>query len=151
MRRWPASPRVLKRLFAVAAISSVLLAPGNATAAQDIPDVIVKGLADYQSTGPDAAVKTWLKGSAVESSPEAQSQGNVFRQIEAMYGKYLGYHVIKIKELTPTCTLAFLTLDYEKGPLFAYFTAYKVAEKWIIANMNYNTKAEAVLPESVID
>lgn len=124
--------------------------PRDAPAAQEIPDIIAKGLADYRSSGPDAAVKTWLKGSAIESSPEAQSQGDVFRQVEAMYGKYVGYHVIKIKELTPTCTLAFFTLDYETGPLFAYFTAYKSADKWVIVGMNYNAKAEAVLPESVL-
>ncbi len=110
-----------------------------------LPSIVLDGLSAYRTGGPDAAVRSWIKGSAVENSPEAQSQGNVFRQVESMYGKFIGYDTIKTKELTKSCTLVYLTLNYERGPLFALFVCYHAMDKWIISSFNFHTKPEQIL------
>ena len=132
-----------------AIIATIFLPSAQSLADVHLPSIVLDGLTAYQAAGPDAAIKSWLKGSAVETSPEAQSQANVFRQVESMYGKYIGYDTVKVKELTKTSSLAFITINYERGPLFAMFVCYRGSEKWIISSFNFHTKPEQVMPPSM--
>lgn len=125
-----------------------LLAPVAARADNKLPSIVLAGLSEYKSKGPEAAVKAWIKGSAFETSLEAMSQANTFKQVETMYGAYLGYQVIKIKEISKTSQMAYLSFDYEKGPLYASFLSYRNGDKWILASFSFNMKPEAILPTS---
>jgi hypothetical protein len=114
--------------------------------AEEIPKVILSGLEAYKAEGPEAAVKAWIKGSSIEGSKEALSQANVLRQVQDFYGTYKAFELIRSRDLTPTTRIIYLTLNYEKGPLFAKFTAYRAEQGWIIANFTFNTKEDLILP-----
>ncbi len=132
----------------VALIVVCLLAPITALAENDLPNIVVTGLNDYKTKGPEAAVKAWIKGSAFETSLEALSQANTFKQVETMYGAYTGYQVIKVKGITKTSKIVYLSMDYEKGPLFASFLTFKSGDKWLLASFTFNMKPEVVLPNN---
>jgi len=136
------------RVIIVALIIVCLFAPMTALAENDLPNIVVTGLNDYKSKGPEAAVKAWIKGSAFETSLEALSQANTFKQVETMYGAYTGYQVIKVREITKTSKIVYLSMDYEKGPLFASFLSYKSGDKWLLASFTFNMKPEVVLPNN---
>jgi hypothetical protein len=121
---------------------------GPAVAVDDFPGIVSTGLKEYKDNGPEAAIKAWIKGSAVETSVEAQSQANLFRQVETLYGKYIGNELVMTKEINKTSSMVYLTLNYEKGPVFASFLVYKNGGNTIIAMFNFNTKPEAILPHS---
>lgn len=127
---------------------TLLLAPISAMADNTLPSIVLTGLNEYKVKGPEAAVKAWIKGSAFETSLEALSQANTFKQVETMYGAYLGYQVIKIKEISKTSQIAYLSFDYEKGPLYASFLSYRNGEKWVLASFSFNMKPETILPTS---
>lgn len=129
---------------------TVVLAPISAMADNTLPSIVLTGLNEYKSKGPEAAVKAWIKGSAFETSLEALSQANTFKQVETMYGAYLGYQVIMIKEISKTSQMAYLSFDYEKGPLFASFLSYRNGDKWILASFTFNMKPEVILPNSFL-
>ena len=124
----------------------ITFAPFPAQADQDIPDVVLAGLNEYKANGPEAAIKAWIKGSAYETSVEALSQANLFRQVETMYGKFQGYQLIKNKEITKSSKVIYITMDFERGPVFASFLVFQGKEKRVIASFNFNTKPEAILP-----
>ena len=136
------------RNIIVALIVVCLLAPIAALAETDLPNIVLTGLSEYKAKGPEAAVKAWIKGSAFETSLEAQSQANTFRQVETMYGAYSGYQVIKIKEISKTSKMIYLSMDYEKGPLFASFLSYKSGDKWLLSSFTFNMKPEVILPNN---
>jgi hypothetical protein len=138
----------------VVLLAAVLLSPSVADAATDtklgIPSPITTGLADYAFQGADAAVKAWAKGSAREGSPEISIQVNYLKQVEAVYGKFQGYHVVQVHGLSPLSLIVYLTINYEKGPLFARFLAYRIRNDWVLPDFTFDTKPEAVFPPELL-
>ncbi len=115
-----------------------------------VPSIIVTGLGDYAFQGAGAAVTAWVKGSAMEGSPEAAIQVNYLRQVESVYGKFQSYHLIQVNELSRLTAIVYLTINYEKGPLFARFLAYRIRDGWILPDFSFNTKPEAILPNDLL-
>jgi len=123
---------------------------GMAQASDAIPDVVTNGFNEYKTKGAEGALKAWLKGSAMETNLEAQSQANIFRQVESLYGPYLGHEIININKLSSTSKIIYIAMNYEKGAIFARFLTYENKEKSIVALLNFNTKPELILPSNMI-
>jgi hypothetical protein len=142
-----------KWLFAVSLALLLVSAPlaRRATAqsaSDDVPKFIVSGLDAYKSDGPDAALKVLVKGSSLEGSRDALSQANVLRQIQDYYGAYKSFDRISSRTITPTTRVLYLSLNFEKGPLFAKFVIYRADSGWILVNFVFNTKEELILPST---
>jgi hypothetical protein len=114
--------------------------------ADEIPPVIKAGLEAYKVEGPEAAIKAWLKGSALEGSKDALSQANVLRQIQDYYGSYESFEVISTRNVTKTTQIVYLAMNFQKGPVFARFMVYHAADGWVSVTFTFNTKSEAILP-----
>ena len=114
---------------------------------EGLPPIVVSGLEAYKNNGPDEAVRTWIKGSALDGSKEALSQANGLRQIQDYYGAYQAFEVVSTREVSPKTRVFYVVLDFEKGPAFAKFVVYRSDHGWILVNFNINTKEEAVLPK----
>ncbi len=129
-------------------LAFVRCVPARAQEPGEVPKVILSGLDAYKAEGPEAAVKTWIQGSAIEGSKDALSQANLLREVQDYYGAYKGFDVIRSRNLSPTTRFIYIILDYEKGPLFAKFVVYRVEQGWILVSFTFNTKLEAIAPES---
>src|ERR1035438_5230640 len=53
-------------------------------AGESLPPIVVLGLEAYKSSGPEEAVRAWIKGSAIDGSKDALSQANLLRQIQRL-------------------------------------------------------------------
>ncbi len=115
-------------------------------AEQDIPDIVLSGLNEYKSNGADAALRAWIKGSPIDNSIEALSQANILRQVETMYGKYIGYNLVISKNISASTKLIILTMNYEKGPLFVQYIVYNAGKGFVIPQFNFNTKLDSIMP-----
>lgn len=144
-----------KCLFPLVLVASLLvighsgLAFAQSHANDDIPKIVLSGMDAYKAEGAEAAITAWIKGSPIEGSKDAISQANILRQIQDFYGPYKSFDLIRSRNLTPNVRVIYLTLDYEKGPLFAKFTVYQAAQGWILTNFIFNTKEEIILPASL--
>jgi hypothetical protein len=118
------------------------------TAGEGLPSFLLSGLNAYKEKGPDDAVRAWIKGSAIEDSKDALSQANVLRQIQDYYGAYQDFDVVITQNLSPRTRVLYLILNFEKGPLFGKFVAYRTDKNWILAYFNFNTKEQLILPAS---
>jgi len=142
--------RVLMIVSIICLSAMVISCPDDVMAADGIPAIVISGLNAYKDGGPEVAIKSWVKGSAVENSVEAQSQASVFRQVETVYGKYIGYEFILSKRISKNTEMVYLVMNYEKGPVFASFLVYKNQGTEIIAQLNFHTKPEAILPQALL-
>jgi len=115
-----------------------------------IPQIISAGCEAYKAGGPEAAITAWLKGSPLEGSKEALSQAAFLTQVSTYYGKYASPRLLAQFDISPLTQLVYVELDYEKGPAFAKFTLFKIADKWVVLNFRFHTEAEQVLPSNVI-
>jgi hypothetical protein len=137
--------------------ASLLLFPCLSAAAQNpdasprasregLPTFIISGLHAYKDTGPEEAVKTWIKGSTLEGNADALSQANLLQQTQDLYGPYEAFEVIRATDLTPRTRVLYLALDYAKGPLFAKFIVYRSDQGWILNSFSFNPREDAILP-----
>lgn len=115
----------------------------------EIPKVLLAGMDAYKSDGPEAAIKAWLKGSPIEGSKDALSQANVMRQVQDYYGTFKTFELISSRSLSPSNRIFYFSLNYEKGPLFAKFLAYRSQDGWIVVSFNFNTKEEVIIPSNL--
>ena len=143
MRRWKNS---LVIALLMVAFGNCPRVSGQTPNPVEVPKIILSGLEAYKTEGPEAAVKAWLKGGPLEGSKEALSQANVLRQIQDFYGAYKTFDIVQSKNLAPSVRVVYLTLDFEKGPLYAKFVAYRTDKDWILTSFDLNTKAEVILP-----
>jgi len=116
----------------------------------DVPDVVTAGIDAYTKSGSGAAVEAWIKGSAVESNRKLRDQiANTLQQAEILYGKILGWELVRVVPITASCWRVYAALKYEKGPLWAAFDCYK-SNAWILADVQFHTSAKEVLPASIL-
>lgn len=147
-----------KKTFVACLLSTILLSQRPLLAqtvssahksSDEVPAFIVAGLHAYKEKGPEEAVRVWIKGSGIDGSTDALTQANNLRQVQDFYGSYRDFEVVSIYEITPRTRVVYLVLDFDKGPLFAKFVVYRPDQTWILANFNFNTKEEAILPTAI--
>ncbi|HXZ13309.1 MAG TPA: hypothetical protein VEG64_13050 [Candidatus Sulfotelmatobacter sp.] len=144
----------MKYRWMIALAAAVLLltvAQSLTTGAQEsaigeIPKYLTIGMEAYKAEGADAAVKAWIKGSPIDGSKDALSQANVLRQVQDYYGAYKAFEVIRSTNLSTNIRLTYVSINFDKGPLFAKFLSYRSEQGWILTNFAFNTKPENILP-----
>jgi hypothetical protein len=113
----------------------------------DLPSFVTSGLSAYKAKGPDEAVKVWIAGSPIDGSTGALTQANNLRQIQDFYGAYKAYEYVSSRSISPSTQVFYLVMNFEKGPLFAKFVAYKISKDWILTSFDFNTKEEMIFPK----
>jgi hypothetical protein len=129
----------------LAGVLSVFLF-ASASSAEDVPKLVTSGLDTYKTTGSGEAFAIWLKGSPLETDKTAMtSLKDSFTQVETMYGKMIGYDVLRTVRISSRTNRIYAEIQYEKGPLFLYMDCYRSLNGWIVAMMKFNTDADRVL------
>jgi hypothetical protein len=124
----------------------------SAFAHAEIPSIVTDGLAAYQKSGGQAALKVWLKGSPMESDTTTTMQMNgLFSQIDTVYGKMIGFDSVRVVRISNSTERIYLVMNFEKGPMFTYIDCYKVNSGWIIPILECNAKASTVFPQKLLD
>jgi hypothetical protein len=119
--------------------------------ADDVPKIVLDGLNVYKTSGFTEAFNVWLKGSPMESDKTTtMNLKGGFTQIESIFGKMIGYDILKTTNISSMTNRTYIEINYEKGPLFLYFDCYKSPSGWIIPMMKFHTEADKILPSNMI-
>ena len=111
-----------------------------------VPDIVLAGLTAYQSQGAQVAIRIWTKGGPIEGNEDTLKSVEVFNQVQAVYGKYVGYELVKTQSINSTSKMVYLQMNYEKGPLFGKFLCYWTGNAWILTGrFVFNTDPKQVL------
>jgi hypothetical protein len=115
-----------------------------------LPEIISSALEKYQKEGADQLIPNLLIGSPIEGDKTILSKVSLIRQIEGFYGKYLNTDLVKAVDITPTTTLVFFVMNYEKNPLYGSATVFKANGKEIIPAFNFHTDIQLIFPSKII-
>jgi len=144
----------MRKIIFFSTLLFLVISPGlQAGAAEEaIPAVILSGLTAYKKSGPEAAIKAWIMGGPMEKKEKESLQyGASFKEIEEYYGSYQTHRLIGTKEIASTSRFIILSMDFERGPVFARFLAYKGEKGWLLVSFDFNTKAEVIMPALLLD
>ena len=132
---------------------AVLALFASASQAQDAKSLAVlkRGADAYIAGGADPAIQAWLSGSALEGNPQATSQSNLLRQIEAFYGKPESMDVVRQAAISPRSEVIYFTINYAKGPAYGSFQTYRTKDgTWIATAFKFNTNANDIFPADLL-
>ena len=114
--------------------------------AEEVPKLVTSGLEAYKTTGSTEAFALWLKGSPLETDKTTlASLKDSFTQVETMYGKMIGYDVLRTVKISAHTSRVYAEIQYEKGPLFMYLDCYRSVNGWIVSVMKFHTDADRIL------
>ncbi|HEX4004856.1 MAG TPA: hypothetical protein VHX60_01650 [Acidobacteriaceae bacterium] len=138
----------MRRFALLFCLAALLVAPGFAQDANTpVPKILIAGFDAYKMGGPGEALRAWLRGSPNEAGPEATAQFAVLRSAQELYGPYRGFEVVAARQVSPSTRIVYMTVDYDKGPLFAKFLLYRAEPQgWIVTNLLFSTNDTEVLP-----
>lgn len=157
--RW-ASACLLPLLFATSAVraqashsqsqaqTQTAPVPVAAPSKDDLPANVLAGMDALRSDGPDDAVKFWVKGSVLESSKDALTQANNLRDIQGTFGRFQYFDLIRLQDLSSRVRVAYMVMNYERGPLFARFVLYHATPGWVPVSFQFDTDDTKILPLS---
>ena len=70
-----------------------------------------------------------------------------FRRIDRLLGNYQNFEAIDAKPIGKTSQIVYLSMNFERGAVFAKFTLYRTAKDgWVVQHMDFNTRPEAIMP-----
>jgi len=139
------------KLFNMLFIATLLIFSASTTYAEEAPKIVVDAFEAYKKSGFEDAAKIWYKGSPLENNTTVKMNiKSAISNIEAIYGKMIGYEVLKNLKISPSTKRTYAVILYEKGPIFMYIDCYKSPKGWIIPEMLFNTKAQMILPREVL-
>ena len=121
-----------------------------ANTAAPLPRILYLGLEAYRAEGPQSAMRAWVKNGPLDGTDLAANQANALEGAQAPYGVYRSYDVIRSQDLTPASRMYFISIDYDRGPLFLRFLVYRVntSVDWIVTGVDFDARPERVLPEA---
>jgi hypothetical protein len=112
-----------------------------------LPPIIKAGFDAYQAKGKEAAVDTWVSGSALAQDPTVRpSLIQAMGQVEGIFGMYTGYDVLKVVAFGPHASRTYIVVLYQRGPAFAYFDAFLAPGGSNLTAFQFHTKAHEILP-----
>ena len=104
----------------------------------------------YSEEGAEAYLEALLKGGPLEGSKEAMSQVNMLRTIEAYYGAYVSFEVVREVDVGKRSAFIYYVLNYEQGPVFGRATGHRRGESWCVVNFKFHTEAEQIWPAPLL-
>jgi hypothetical protein len=128
--------------FAVIALSAAVAADSN----PQLPAIIQNGFNSWAAKGVSYAFDVWRKGGLIEDSTKPSQLTGYFGRIDRTVGKYKGYELIESKRISQTTQIIYVSINFERAAIFARFLVYRTDKDWVIQDMDFSPKPEAIMP-----
>ncbi len=135
------------RMFAVCGTLLALAIPARAQN-PPTPHYLLTGLDAYVSYGHDSALAIWERGSPVRGQGQQVRLG--LEGIETSYGKATGYEILASVAIGSSVERTYLVVDFEHGPLYAWFDSYTSSDGQIMVGFLFDTKPQNILPPAML-
>jgi hypothetical protein len=125
----------LMRILLAATLSSLT----SAIAQYASPEALVNaGATAYKASGPEEAIKAWIKDGPIDGNRDALNQANNLRTIENYYGTFQSAETIQTRDIGKNVHIVYGVLDYANGPMFARFVLFHTSKGWTLIKFNFN-------------
>jgi hypothetical protein len=119
---------------------------GMADISPSIPSVVQKGLRLYESGGPEPAFDTWRHGGLLDGAGRTETDVRNFKEMVSPIGNYVSCDLIESREIGRTSRIVYLSMNFERGVVYASFLVYNAQKDWVVQKMDFNTKPETIMP-----
>jgi len=121
-----------------------------AAATGDVPQIVLDGFAAYRNSGMRAALELWLRTSPVAATANMEQLLGALAQVEGMYGRMIGYDVLRVVHVGTRVRRVYFVLLYEKGPLYGYIDCYQTSRGWVVPGFLTNMQPGVILPPDLL-
>jgi hypothetical protein len=112
-----------------------------------LPKVIEDGLSLWAKRGEiDLALDARQKGGILEGDNKIRVLSNYFRQLDRTMGNYKSRELLETKRIGQTSQVVYVALNFERAAVYGRFVLYRSSEEWVVQNMDFSTKPEAIMP-----
>lgn len=111
-----------------------------------VPKVLEAGFDAYRAGGPDEALRVWLRNSPLEGSGEIGKADQALHAAQAQFGQWRSFDIVSDRTISASTRVIYMTLNFDKGPLFAKFILYRTEPGYIVTSLLFSPNDTDVLP-----
>jgi hypothetical protein len=119
---------------------------GGADPNPSLPPIIQSGFTMLTKGGVDLALDVWRKGGLMEAENKPAVQSAYFKRLDRALGNYRSWEPVELKKISPSSMILYLSMNFDRGAVYARFVLYRTAKDWVVQNMDFSTKPEAIMP-----
>lgn len=137
-------------ILCAACLLSAPLAHSQSEGEPPLPKVLAAGFDAYRAGGPDEALRVWLRNSPLEGTPEIGKADQALHAAQAQFGQWRTFDIISDHTISASTRVIYMTLDFDKGPLFAKFILYRTDQGYLVTNLLFSPNDADVLPAQAL-
>ena len=112
-----------------------------------LPAVIEAGFDLWsKGSGAETILGSWQRGGLMDGSNKAATQAGYLRNLSQGLGNYKSHELIQTKEVSRASQVIYLSINFERGVVFGRFLVYRTEKDWVVQNMDFSARPEAVMP-----
>jgi len=139
--------RIISQKLLIICISSLLILPAMADTVDPLPTVVEQGFQSWaKKLNATYAIDIWKKGGLLEDDRKPTQLANYFSRLDRTLGNYKSYEVVNSKPVGKDSEIFYCTINFERSAVYGRFLAYRTTRGWVVQNMDFSTKPEAIMP-----
>src|SRR5260221_6990819 len=117
-----------------------------ADADTSIPSVLQAGFVFLPKNQAELTVDTWRKGGVLEAGGQSRLAASTeyLKEAQRVLGNYKSYELVLTKGIGKSSKIVYLSINYERGAVFARFLVYRTEKDWEVQIMNFNERQESI-------
>lgn len=132
-------------LAAIFFLAPVLISAADSSPA--LPAIIQAGFDSWaKGGGVEGAIYLWQKGGLLEGSNRAAEVSGRLHRASQNLGSSIGYEQLKLDSVGKSSLVLYLSLNFQRGAVYARFLLYHTDKSWVVQDMDFSTRPEAIMP-----
>jgi hypothetical protein len=115
-------------------------------ATQPLPSIIKDGFKLWASKDASFAIDAWKKGGFLQNDAKTFQLTRYFSQMDRLLGNFKSYDVIQSKTISQSSSIFYVAINFNQAIVYARFLVYRADAGWVVQNMDFSPKPEALMP-----
>lgn len=111
-----------------------------------VPQIVQDGFNIWGKKGASYAFDAWKAGGVLENDNKPSALSNYFFRMDRTIGNLKSYDLVQSKRVSQNSQIIYLSMNFEKAAIYARFLLYRTEKGWVVQNMDFSPKPEALMP-----
>ena len=82
----------------------------------------------------------------MEDDGKPEKLAGYFSRMDRTLGGYKSHEMIESKQIGQSSRIFYLSINFERAAVYARFLVYRTDKDWVVQNMDFSAKPEALMP-----
>jgi hypothetical protein len=82
----------------------------------------------------------------MEGDRKVVAEASYFKRLDPAMGGFKGFDVVQTQTISSSSELVYLAINFQRAVVFGRFLVYRADQDWVVQNMDFNVKPEALVP-----